>query len=127
MNRIFVSLKEFDVLWRSLNFNDEELRELESFLIQYPQHGKVIQGTGGLRKLRWALPGKGKSGGIRIFYVDFPTYEVIYFISLIKKNEKENITQEEKNIIFHLINSIEKNLSNSRNKELDYENKKRGN
>lgn len=60
--------------------------------------------------MRWALPGMGKSGGIRILYVDFPEHEVLYFISLIKKNEKENISKEDKKIISQIIELIEKNL-----------------
>lgn len=60
--------------------------------------------------MRWALPGMGKSGGIRILYVDFPEHEVLYFISLIKKNEKENISKEDKKTISQIIELIEKNL-----------------
>jgi hypothetical protein len=110
VTRIFISLKEFDNLWKSIGFGDAELKEVESFLIINPQYGKVISGTNGLRKMRWALPGKGKSGGIRILYVDFPVFEVIYFISIIKKNEKENISDKDKNVISQIINLIENNL-----------------
>ena len=110
MTRIFVSLKEFDTLWKSIGFDDGDLREVETFLIVNPQYGKVISATGGLRKMRWALPGIGKSGGIRILYVDFPEHEVLYFISLIKKNEKENISKEDKKTISQIIELIEKNL-----------------
>ena len=110
MTRIFVSLKEFDTLWKGIGFDDGDLREVETFLIVNPQYGKVISETGGLRKMRWALPGIGKSGGIRILYVDFPEHEVLYFISLIKKNEKENISKEDKKTISQIIELIEKNL-----------------
>lgn len=46
----FFSLKEFDTLWKGIGFDDGDLRELETFLIVNPQYGKVISGTGGLRK-----------------------------------------------------------------------------
>lgn len=114
MTRIFVSLKEFDSLWKSLGLGDSELREVEAFLIINPQYGKVISGTGGLRKMRWALPGKGKSGGIRILYVDFPDFEVTYLVSLIKKSEKENLSDSDKRIISDIINSIESNLKSKK-------------
>ncbi|HMV41707.1 MAG TPA: type II toxin-antitoxin system RelE/ParE family toxin [Leptospiraceae bacterium] len=107
MTRVFVSLKEFDTLWKSIGLDDGDLREVETFLITNPKYGKVISGTGGLRKMRWALPGKGKSGGIRILYVDYPLHEVLYFISLLKKNETENISAEDKRTISKIIETID--------------------
>ena len=71
MRRIFVTTKEFDKLWKSLGNSDSELRILENELIYDTLKGKVINGTEGLRKLRWQIKGKGKRGGIRILYVDF--------------------------------------------------------
>ncbi len=53
---------------------------LEEFLCVNPQAGVVIEGTGGLRKLRWALPNRGKCGSIRIVHIDFIRYEKIYLI-----------------------------------------------
>ena len=63
-----------------------------------------MQGTGGLRKLRFALPGKGKSGkgksgGARICYVVFAEFEMIYLITAFTKDEQDNLSQEEKNIL----------------------------
>ena len=127
MTRVFVSLKEFDVLWKSIGFGDTELRELQSFLLFFPLSGKVISGTGGLRKMRWALPGQGKSGGLRILYVDFPQFEVLYFITILKKSEKENISKAEKNIISKMITSIENNLKNNKLGGKDNEKGKRKN
>ena len=60
MTRVFVTLKEFDVLWKSIGFGDTELRELQSYLLFFPLSGKVISGTGGLRKMRWAFLVKEK-------------------------------------------------------------------
>ena len=127
MTRVFVSLKEFDVLWKSIGFGDTELRELQSFLLFFPLSGKVISGTGGLKKMRWALPGQGKSGGLRILYVDFPQFEVLYFITILKKSEKENISKVEKNIISKMITSIENNLKNNKLGGKDNEKGKRKN
>jgi hypothetical protein len=47
---------------------DDSHAELQTFLAAQPDDGDVIQGTGGLRKVRWALPGKGKRGGARVIY-----------------------------------------------------------
>ena len=48
--------------------SDDEYRELQEALVIRPVRGVIIQGSGGLRKLRWKLEGKGKSGGIRVIY-----------------------------------------------------------
>ena len=47
---------------------DDEYIGLQMFLVRYPDKGNVIPGTGGVRKLRWALKGKGKRGGLRVIY-----------------------------------------------------------
>ena len=49
-------------------FSDEEYQQLQLELIRRPDLGVVIPGSGGLRKMRWALPGRGKRGGARIIY-----------------------------------------------------------
>ena len=57
-----------------MGLNDEDRRKLENEIANNPSIGKVIRGTGGLRKMRFALGGSGKSGGTRILYVDFVVY-----------------------------------------------------
>ena len=110
MIRLFIYTKEFDRLWKSAGFGDTELRMIENKLIKNPSTGKVISGTYGLRKFRWNIKGKGKSGGLRILYVDFPIHSKLFLITLIKKSERENITQPEKKIINKLITEIKNNL-----------------
>jgi len=48
--------------------SDDEYSGFQSFLLQYPEAGKVVPGSGGVRKIRWAMAGKGKSGGVRVIY-----------------------------------------------------------
>jgi len=48
--------------------SDEEYRKLQLFLAKRPESGALIEGSGGLRKMRWALPGRGKRGGVRVIY-----------------------------------------------------------
>ena len=52
--------------------SDDEYLGLQSFLLLYPESGKVVPGSGGVRKIRWAMTGKGKSGGVRVIYYGSP-------------------------------------------------------
>jgi len=74
---------------------DDELLELQRNLIAEPAKGKLIQGTGGLRKVRMALDSRGKSSGARVIYF-LATKEIIYMIWAYPKSEKDSLTAEEK-------------------------------
>ena len=75
---------------------DNEYRELQNFLIKQPDSGDLIQGTGGLRKLRWSLDGRGKRGGIRVIYYWQVAEDQIYFFTLYAKNEISDLSSDEK-------------------------------
>lgn len=77
---------------------DEELRILQNELIGRPEKGDLIQGTGGLRKVRIATGHQSKSGSSRVIYF-LATKEIIYFVMVYSKNEKDNLTDEEKNTL----------------------------
>lgn len=110
MTREFVYMTNFEKQWTDTGLTDEELKELEVFLCENPDAGDMIQGTGGLRKLRWALPGKGKSGSVRTLYVDFAFFEQIYMIACFKKNEKQSLSKAEKIQMKTAIERIKANL-----------------
>ena len=74
---------------------DDELKELQRTLIAQPEKGDLIQGTGGLRKIRMRLGQHGKRGGARVIYF-LATAEVIYLIVAYPKNVKDNLTPAEK-------------------------------
>ncbi len=61
----------FDKQWRAMGLDDNDLQALQIELLKDPQIGSVIQGTGKLRKMRFAFPNRGKSGSSRVLYVDF--------------------------------------------------------
>lgn len=113
MTREFIMLPEFDKQWTSLGFSDHELKALQEELTVNPLLGKVMQGTGGLRKLRFAFENRGKSGSARVCYVDFAVYEKIYLITAYSKNEKDNLSKEERNSIKSLLKALEKTISSS--------------
>ena len=74
---------------------DDELKALQVELIAQPEKGDLIQGTGGLRKIRMATGQQGKSGSARVISF-LPTAEVIYLVLAYAKNEKESLTAAEK-------------------------------
>ena len=80
MKRKFVIMPVFDKQWRDMGLDDSDLQCLQELLLENPKIGKVIKGTGKLRKMRFALPGRGKSGSSRVLYVDFVLAETIYLI-----------------------------------------------
>jgi hypothetical protein len=114
MTREFVYMPTFEKLWKEANLTEDDLRDLEIYLCEHPDAGKMIKGTGGLRKLRWSRPGKGKSGGVRTLYVDFADFEQIHFISCFKKSQKESLTTSEKKSIKSSITNIKDNLRERR-------------
>jgi len=110
MVREFVYTQKFDREWRSIGLNDEDLLLLELFLLENPTAGRIMQGTGGIRKLRWALPDSGKSGGIRVLYIDFIVSEKICIFDLFPKAEKGNLTQTEKTALKQIVKAIGEEL-----------------
>ena len=108
MTREFVMTPEFDRQWGKLGLGDDELRELQKLLLENPKAGKIIRGTKGLRKIRIAFEGQGKSGSGRVAYVDFTIHETVYLITAYSKNEKDNLSKAERNTIAKMIVRLEK-------------------
>lgn len=96
MVRTFIEVPSFTKKWYELGFSDDDLLELQDVLLDKPDYGVVVQGTGGLRKLRYAFRNRGKSGSVRICYVDFAIFEKIYLIQVYTKKEKDNLSNSEK-------------------------------
>lgn len=76
--------------------SEEERSDLIAYLADYPSAGVLIEGTGGIRKLRWARQGGGKRGGIRVIYYFHSEIMPLYLLAAFGKNEKANISAEEK-------------------------------
>ncbi len=93
--RTFVEVPLFSKRWKEIGLSDDELRILQIMLLKDPQSGPIMEGTGGIRKVRFPLGNKGKSGSVRVCYTDFEEYEVIYLITAFTKDEQDNLTKEE--------------------------------
>ena len=70
---------------------DEEYSKLQNALIEDPEAGDLIPSSGGVRKLRWGVPGRGKRGGVRVIYYAKVRRGQIWMLTLYAKNVVENI------------------------------------
>ena len=71
--------------------NDDEYAELQQFMMRNPKAGQVVPGSSGVRKLRWALPGVGKRGGLRvIYYVRYEPNE-FWMLAVYAKAKVDNV------------------------------------
>jgi len=111
---VFFSTSEFDKQWAAMGLDIEDQRRLENEIVNNPLAGNVIKGTGGLRKIRFALEDKGKSGGVRALYVDYVVFERIYLITAYPKSQKDDISPTERKVFKKIIEQTEKELKEGR-------------
>lgn len=88
------------------HLSDEEFRGLQGYLMERPDAGVIIQRSGGIRKLRWAAGGKGKSGGVRVIYYWFKADDQIVLLTLYGKSEKADLSAAELKQIVKLIGEL---------------------
>jgi len=74
------------------HLDDEHYRQLQIALMLRPEQGSVIQGAGGLRKVRWATTGAGKRGGLRVIYYWAPGDQAFYMMYAYTKSEQGDLT-----------------------------------
>lgn len=95
--------EDLDKLIESNKLLVDDYEDFELSLVAFPDQGDVIKGTSGLRKTRLKSSSKGKSGGFRVCYCDVPEKEKLFLIAIFPKNVKENLSDEEKNDLKHLV------------------------
>jgi len=98
----FVETPVFTSLVRR-HLSDEQYRGLQLALLLRPEQGVVIRGSGGLRKLRWALEGRGKRGGLRVIYYWAVEEQVCYMLYLYGKNEQGDLTPAQIRVLGKLV------------------------
>lgn len=114
MTRTFIEIPLFTKRWIEIGLDDQELQALQILLLKNPESGPIMEGTGGIRKVRFSLENRGKSGGLRVCYTDFAEYEVIYLITAFEKKDQENLTEEEKNVLKKLVKALKKEAAKNR-------------
>ena len=99
---IFIETPTFTKLIVSL-INDDDYKELQESLIANPKQGDIIKGSGGLRKMRWSIDKKGKSGGCRIIYYWVTENDQILMIFAYPKNKQDNLTKEQLKMLKNIV------------------------
>ena len=84
---------------------DDQYRELQAVLINHPQAGKVIPGSGGLRKVRWRAKGQGKRGGARVIYYWVVAQEKLLMLFLYPKGERDDLSPAQLKILKDIVES----------------------
>ena len=108
MTREFVYTEPFRKCWKAMGLSENDLKKLEEILLENPQLGDVIEGTGGARKMRIQIENRGKTGGGRVIYVDVFEKEKLYFLLAYPKNVQDNLTPDQKKQVRKLVEAIKK-------------------
>ena len=87
--------------------DDDDYAELQLALVRRPDWGKVISGSGGIRKLRWAGSGRGKRGGLRVIYYWRTADDQIWLLLAYPKSEREDLSHDEINHLKRLVEEFE--------------------
>ena len=88
---VFIETSLFTKLLSSY-LSDDDYRGLQSYLLQKPDAGDIVRGSGGVRKIRWAPQGKGKSGGVRVMYYWKKSDHEIWMLTIYSKSERATIS-----------------------------------
>jgi len=81
----------------------EEYRQLQLVLVEYPDSGKVIAGSGGLRKIRWSMAGSGKRGGVRVIYYWAVRRNILLMLMIYAKNEMDDLSPVQLRVLRRLV------------------------
>ena len=102
---IFIETPTFTRMVTAL-LSDEEYRDLQVELADDPERGAVIKGGGGIRKMRYAARGRGKSGGVRVIYYWLREDRQIYMLVVYPKSKKDDLTAGEIAILRELVKEL---------------------
>jgi hypothetical protein len=83
-----------------------ECSEIINYLAAHPKAGDLMEGTGGIRKLRWGRGAQGKSGGVRVIYYVHNEKMPLYLLTLFAKNERANISKTQRNELSEMVDLL---------------------
>lgn len=83
-----------------------ERLDIVNYLAAHPKAGDLMEGTGGVRKLRWGRGAQGKSGGVRVIYYVHSNLMPLYLLTIFAKNERSNISKSERNEMVELVDLL---------------------
>jgi len=83
--------------------DDDHYWELQALMIENPEIGDLIQGSGGLRKIRWKLSGRGKRGGVRVIYYWAVSVDQIRMLYVYSKSDQGNLTKEQLKVLRQIV------------------------
>jgi hypothetical protein len=106
----FLTLVEFDQEWNDLGFDDRDLARLQVRIMANPEAGAVIPQTNGVRKIRFARKGEGKSGGVRVCYAHFPIVGIVLLATVYAKNEKANVDAEARKRMHEIVARFQRRI-----------------
>ena len=92
--------------------DENEKMSIIEYLALHPKAGAVMQGTGGIRKLRWARKGMGKSGGVRVIYYYHNESMPLYLLTVFGKGEKQSLSKGERNELAKLVKLLVQSWKN---------------
>lgn len=102
---IFIETPIFTKTIKNL-FPDDDYRKLQQTLVIRPEAGDIISGGGGLRKIRWNIPGSGKRGGLRLIYYWDIRNETIYMLLIYKKSRQDDLTPDQLKQLRNLVKEL---------------------
>ena len=95
---VFIESVVFTKQVREL-LSDESYSKFQHYLAQNPEAGDIIRETGGLRKIRWSVTGRGKRGGVRVIYYYVSAQAQCRMLLIYRKGIKDDLSPSEKKVL----------------------------
>lgn len=117
INIMFITVVELPEFIRRAEhiLTGEEKNQLISYLSTHPKSGTIIQGTGGIRKIRWACKGHGKRGGARVIYFLYDENIPLFLLTIFSKSEKDDLSKAERNELLKFTKTLISNYKRKSN------------